>query len=448
MAESTIRKFIFLAAVLAVPVFFASPLTLSRAEMRGLSVSCEADTVFTHSDCSFVLSVPGVAPSSIQTDLPELPPDVKFISSKRSEFIDGDGDRGTEIRFWFSFSDAGTVTVPPLMAKIGSFVIEIPFATIVVYENPSVVLPALSVVRDDGGDFEGLRACEPVVFSVYMQYCVQILGMDAKIPKNSIFRELSREGVVGSGERRTEFSPEKFKIASFEWIPLVSGEVEFPDIQVDAIAYNGDRRRISLPVSSVIVAPPVRGQFSSGGEDVFADAFARKEEKSGERLGSISAEDIEEVRNLRCRERHSLPFSAARDERLSKELSLGIENPDDEPSVPLAFSLAALSSAMLFLFAVSVATRHVRRSCFFGIAFALSAVASAMMAHSVTRPYAIVSGGSLSLVPEESSDKVSSSRSVIRGQRARIVEHIGDWVYIDCPETGGWIPSREVLKIR
>ena len=86
-----LRGCVFLFFFIAIP-----SLVSAKSDFDSLSVRSAEEFVFAHTESEFVLSVPGVEPSKIQAELPELPGDVRFVSSKK-EF---DGNGGTTINLY------------------------------------------------------------------------------------------------------------------------------------------------------------------------------------------------------------------------------------------------------------------------------------------------------------------------------------------------------------
>lgn len=433
-------------------IFFIFPTFsrhLSKTELRGLSVSAEADTVFTHKENCFVLTVHGVEPSDIQTDLSELPIGVKFVSSKRSEFIDDDGDRGTEIRFWFTFSDVGNLLIPPLIAKVEDSIIYIPFDRVFVYENPAVVSPVLSVEFVDRENINDFKVGETIRFEIYIQYCVQIIGMNVKIPKDSIFNEVSREEIVKGEIRNNDFTTEKFKVATFDWKPLIAGNYRLPEIEVDSIAYNGNRKKLALPSMKISVSD-LQGNLSEEKEEnSFNLAFEEKSENisnTTERL--LTVDEIKKIVELRIKERNSFPLTLATKNRFLYEKELGLNNTDEEPSRQLFLVLAITSFVFVLFFVIFSVIKRPKSSVIFAFLSLFSIVSSVMQGMKIFPLYGVSVGGRISLVPELISDPNAPVRVIPQGQRVRIVEHIGDWVYVDCSEISGWTQSESILTIR
>lgn len=436
----------FLSA-LSVPAF-----ALSKGEAASLSVRCEDGMVFTQTEVSFVLEIPHTPLSDFSFEIPELPPGVRYLSSSKSAATDLKGDSTAILHLWFSFSDSGDFRLPPITAEIGGRMFSIPFEAVRVYENPELVSPTLSVTLSPGGE---VSTGDEVSIDVFCQYCAQILDFSFTLPKNAILTEMWRAEFSAGDRRATGFDPEKTKIASFVYQPLSEGEFHLPDISIDAISYNGDRKRVSLadlPILVTVSPPPPGPRQDAGVEDdgemdVFVDAFRQSEsETSKADYPEWSKSDLEKLRAMRSRERHDVLFFREPLERRLLEESHGLKDTEDEPS---AFVLVVFLCMAAFSFAMSVAMvllRKAKSAFSFVVVLAVSVVLSVRQNSFVSQRYAVSLGGGLSKVPEPPSAP-HGERSLPKGLRVRIVEDMGDWVYIECSENSGWTKSGSLLLI-
>ena len=190
----------------------------SRADAEKLQVLPKDDIFFTNKEAQFILQIPQILPSDVQTELPVFPDGVIFNSSKRSEYFTDQGTIGAEIDIWFTFRKTGTITLPPLIIYVQGRRFSVNFKTVEVYENPRTILPKMTVVFEDGqavGDDNAkiptitLEANKTARFTVFLQYAIQAQQFAWSIPKDSLFMETRRYDTT-AGEKASEFSTKKF----------------------------------------------------------------------------------------------------------------------------------------------------------------------------------------------------------------------------------------------
>ncbi|WP_318661683.1 hypothetical protein, partial [Treponema sp.] len=158
-----------------------------------------------------------------------------------------------------------------------------------------------------------------------------------------------------------------------------------------------------------------------------------------------SFEDYSKIRELRTKERHSFaPAFTVRKERIALEQSIGIADSINETSVPLwsavfiLFILLAATSTLLFMCRKRVGSVIVL--CFAAV-FAFLSLISGVFA---MEKHGVVSGGSISPVPE---DSALSSTAVTAGTCVKIKEQTEKWYYIEYNENGGWIKKENILLV-
>jgi len=93
-----------------------------------------------------------------------------------------------------------------------------------------------------------------------------------------------------------------------------------------------------------------------------------------------------------------------------------------------------------------VLLRKAKSAVSFVVVLAVSVVLSVRQNSFVSQRHAVSLGGGLSKVPEPPSAP-HGERSLPKGLRVRIVEDMGDWVYIECSENSGWTKSGSLLLI-
>ena len=422
---------------------------ISRSDAALLVIKCEDETVFTQSEIQFVLEIPHTELSDFSFDIPELPLGVHYISSTKSASTDLSGDTTAIVRLWFSFSDAGEIKLPPIVAKIGKRTVEIPFEKVDVYENPSLVSPKFSVSMSPN---RKIRLGEKVTLEIFIQYCTQIVNFSANLHKDAILTERFRDDFCKDKNRKTEFSPEKIKIAVFDFQPLVTGEVRLPDISVDAIAYNGSRVRISLSdlpdVVTVLDADSsIENKKSGRGAHLFDGAFdSTPDADENAEFAEWTESDLETLQQMRILERRRVFLFSDFEERKKFEEKHGLKDTEDEPSTKLFILISSLALVSIVLHIITGVLKKIKFSVTFAILFVVALVFSVRQNLIVSQQFAVSLGGEIFSVPETSAIS-NGTKSIPKGLRVKIVEDMGEWVYIECSETSGWTKKNTLLLI-
>lgn len=451
--KNVVRKInLFLVIFLIFSSFLYADIKVSQNPKDWQLNVLNAIDTFTQKEIPFTFYISDKFIDTFEADLPELPLGVRFLSSeKKFHNVNSDGEQIYEITYWFSFSDAGEIKLPPLTVTVGSRIYYIPFQKITVYENPALLSPILSFELKNKENTTDFYAEEEIQFDVFVQYCVQILNFSHKIPKSAIFEELSREEITKSDYRKTEYTTQKFKLASYKWIPLESGEIAIPDVAIDAIAYNGDRKRVStLDLNKTINILPSRiGKKNADIKNLFESAFLEIEEENKEVQQKQVWTDLslKNLQKLRQKERRGLPFSQIVKERKAFEEKYGIMDGENEPTILLLLISSIIAFFMILIHIIMVIKKKVRSSVIFAIFFVLLVVFAINENIKVNKKYAISVGGKVYKVPEDNNKSDSVSRVLPKGFRVRIVENIENWVYIECSEISGWVKSDSILLI-
>ena len=276
-------------------LFFFFSLSLyalpSAKEIRDLKVRPRSEIFFTQMENCYALEIDGISPSQVMMELPELPLGTRFISSKKEEFISQNGQRGTLISLWFTFSEAREIHLPPLLIRISGKNHYIEFEPVSVYENPNLISPGLEITFEnkkissgkDGGKSLSVCQGEKIIFTLALRYGTQILDFKWNIPKDSIFSERERFELARGNQKITEFTTEKQDLARFEWQILKEGEYSLPEITVTALSYNGSKKILSLPDSTRII---VKGKSrtetleNKDMKNIFESAFKKNDEET------------------------------------------------------------------------------------------------------------------------------------------------------------------------
>lgn len=369
---------VFATAVAIQNVYCVPP---SAQELKTYTVRQQSSLFFTQTESCYSLTIPEIAPSKIQTNLTAVPAGVQFISSKKEEFRDENGKRGTQILLCFSFTEAGTAHIPPLAVQIRGKTWYVPFEDVVVYENPNFISPVMEIsfaspknLRTDSSGKKTYTAQtgEKINFTVGIKYCAQILHFDWKLPGNSIFVETNRYDSIYA-EKDSTFTPETKKIADFEWTVLKEGVYELPDIRVEALSYNGARKNSPPPPIDIII------------------------EKSG---------------NFRSTERNY----AISDTKL-------LASAFKEPSV-------------------HDAEEHIRILTMEECGKIAARQNNSFLRRLFPQKNAVFAGGFVHPVPEQN----SHGQLFSGGQTVKIMETVGEWLFIECAEFSGWTQKEQVFE--
>lgn len=258
----------------------------AEANLKNLKVLPRSEIFFTKTENCYALELPDIIPARVQLELPELPLGTKFISSKKEEFISDTGSHGTLITLWFNFDYQGETRIPPLPVKIDGKSHYFEFTRTVVYENPALISPVIEVAFKDHKNERMIKLCkgESLFFTVSIRYAVQIMNFNWQIPKDSIFTETERFDFANGKQKITEFTTDSKSLASFEWKILKSGTYPLPRFNINASAFNGQIKRLSLPKEYTVTVTEenyAQNQASYYSQSsLFSNAFEHTEESS------------------------------------------------------------------------------------------------------------------------------------------------------------------------
>ena len=434
---------------------------LSRAEAEKLALVPKDDIFFTNKEAQFILQIPQILPSDVQTELPTFPDGVIFNSSKRGDYFASDGTMGAEIDLWFTFRKTGNITLPPLVIYVKGRRHSIQFKPVDVYENPRTILPRLSLVFKNGQTVSGdlnkiptiaLEANKTAAFTLYLQYAIQTQQFAWDIPKDSIFREVKRYKPENLPERTSEFSTKKIPVADFEWTPFATGTTSLPEIRMMATAYSGRSIYLSTPDCIVNVTAQSKkspAAIKSGGQSDSIYAYAWTQEKT-EQMKNETQEaspfDCADIARLRTNERRAFfNVSKIRTERENMERAIGLEKTENEPLFWTAFALLGAAAIFLAIAIVFLTLKKRFEAALIGIASIAFFIITGIDASAILKRRGIIIGGDLRPVPEESA---MTKTAVNGGSRVLIKEEIKGWYYIVYNENGGWIKKENLAEIK
>ena len=431
---------------------------LLPSDLQKLRVTPPVGALYSGTEYMFSLIIPDVKPSDVQSDSPVMPPGVSVVSMRKTDYTESGMQSGTEIDIRLSFRDARIYTLPPLRVRIKGRPYDIPFSDVNIEQDPASTFPRLIIkfengteLADDAANDEPLftlPAGEKILFTLYVQYVVQAIRFSWAAPKNALLTELWRYEIAEGAPRASLFTADPIPVALFEWQPLVSGNAPIPDMELTVSAYSGARVKLSPPPASIRVVPSFSSPSdqSDSNESYFSYAFSEVGNSESEHtVRAVSESDCESLAMLRSAERHAFfPWKAV-SARRAFEAKLGITFGKAEPSVAACIFFASAAFVLALLCAVLfVLKKRAGAYAFLGCAMIVFAFAVASGIR-LSGKYGIFKGGEIRFVPDDSSGLVSPIAS---GERVRVEEAAGKWVYIQYGTAGGWTASSSVAVIR
>lgn len=442
-------------------LFSQSAFAITSQDIRKIVIKPEEDVFFTNQEVKFILEIPEVEPADVQTQLQTMKEGVTFISSRRLEYFADDETTGTRIEFWFTFKDPGVAEILPLITKVKGYNYYLPFQKVQVYENPKTIAPRIIVEINNRETFYSTNenskqtkysitseVTKPIEINLYIQYAVQIKQFGYELPKDSLFQEIERFEMVKGKNRLPDFSHEKIPLINFKWTPLKEGKFSLPNIRLLATAYSGRNVELGLPdcVVSITKAKASEEKPADENSTLFAYALSNPTDSFFE-TNEIKAtqKDFEKIAELRSKEKHSLyNLLNYRKERIKLEQSIGIAASRSEKSVllwTLFFGFFILSAAVsVFLI---LCKRKASALIVFCFAF-IFAIISLVLGLMVSEKHGVVTGGTISPVPE---DSALSSTAVTAGTCVKIKEQTDKWFFIEYNENAGWIKKENLILV-
>ena len=306
MENKTSMKRSFLLYILfflSIPIFAQR---LTKNSFRGVQVKARSEIFFTQTENCYTLEIPGVEPSSIQMELPELPLGTKFISSKKEGFRTDSGEQGTLVSLWFNFAYSGVTHISPLSVKIKGRTYHFEFEQVTVHENPNLISPSLEIFfekpaalqtdKKTGRRTLKVRKGEKISFILALRYGVQVLDFSWTIPQDSIFTEVKRFDFANGRTKITQYTDEAKNLSRFEWQILKDGTYTLPEISLRALAYNGSQKDLHLNQNIVISVSgeKLREESKIKGIEVFSAAFEKpKDDELSQKQKNVTHEECE-----------------------------------------------------------------------------------------------------------------------------------------------------------
>lgn len=418
--------------------------TLTNALIRDLRISpVQNQPLAVNTDIKFEVVIPYTLPSQIDVSMPEEIENVQFKTLRKVEA--GGNGGGTKIEIWFSFSKTGTYIIPPLSMKIKNSRKQIAFMPVKIGINPKEQDPVCVIVTDSGINKNiTVTAGQSVKFRVCLQYAVQLVQFNWELPKDSIFVQGKTYEFTEIKQREKVVSDELIPVSDFEWTPLVTGTIDFPKFNIQAIAYNGDKVTVKLPAIKVNVVKALTKK-SDNSSSYFSKAFETDFENGGEELVLIlTAQEAEYIAELRSKERHSL-FGKARKERIAYEKMLGMPYSQKEFKIAWIYICAVITLALVVLLVIFLRKKRSIINIGIGIALVCMIVLVIYCAVCGKRKFAVSTGGQLCSIPEASAS-IKSELPVCN--RVQVLDESGDWYLLRFGETEGWCTKESIIIIK
>lgn len=431
---------------------------ISWAYVQSLRFKKVENYFFTDTDCSFIVNIENVPPEKVSVSVNDVPEGVSFQGSSKGAYMpysNSSSDQyGTTLTLSFRFNQPGWYQIKSIDVRIDETYAKIPVENVEVFENPSTVRPKISIDWGNSnvqvsGKHVKVNAGERIVFTMYIQYAIQVLNFSWKLPENSIFKELehydiSKNVVVG------EFSPDKMPLALFEWQPLKPGTYDFPEFDILATSYGGIRYEVNYKdykyEMEVLEADENFGQAEKD-EGVFAYAFVSPP-STQEAVQKKALEDapVDRLFELYTTERHSiLLFSSTRDERLALEEELGLSSVNHVPSVPLLILAWSLCLASFIATILLFALKKIPHAAVCAVLFVLLLAVGILYGHQASKQYGIYEGGEIYSIPENTG---GSGVNMPKGSPVLVKHSASGWLYVVFNDTYGWVPENTVRLIQ
>lgn len=429
---------------------------LTSRIIKTLSVSPRDSELYSETDLLFSLEVPYVSSNEISYDIQKLPEKVHFKSARQNQSYSKNG--GVVIELWLSFDEEGFYRLPPLSLKYRGRTYSVPFKSVSILPHPKKILPRVIYEFENGEKIifnknkiisqEKISSSlgKPLVFSVYVQYALQVLSVNSTVLKNAVFSELEKIDSFVENPGGSSFSSEKIPVAKFSWIPISKGLQVFPEIIVSAVSYSGERQDISLSDFEILVKEnQTENKNVKNHGEFFPYAFVELSEDSGifKKTG-VSVSDCKKIASLRINEKYSHIWQEEKKIRREFEESLGIYNGISEKNVNVFIFCSCLTLILFVLSLFFIIKKRIFVSVVLVFAFFASSAFSLNYAFHLTEKSAVIINGKIRNVPEFSVEAISS---IENGSRVKVLQEAGKWVFIEFENISGWTPRENIIFI-
>ncbi len=416
--------------------------TLTNAILQSIRLTAvENQNLYVNTDIKFEAQLPYTLPGQIDISMPEETETAAFKTLRKVE-----SEGGTRIEIWYSFSKEGTYTLPSLIVKIKNSRRRIPFDSVTIGVNPKEVRPSCVIVTDRGQNVPlTVYAGQTIHFKVCLRHATQLFQFSWELPKDSLFEQTKVYEFTQLKQREKIVSDELIPVSDFEWTPLVSGQMTFPQFKITAISYNGDREEVPMPQIKVTVLKARSGQTDDGNQ-LFSDAFdASYFEPDYIGTEVVTADDALLLAQLRTKEKHSfLLLHKNRKLRARAEQARGLPYSQKEFALMWIYLAAVLVCGVIVLFVIFI--RRKNNAAAVGLVIVLVCSLSLFIYTLVlgTKKYGITTGSQVYSIPEANAGVKSELPC---GNRVQIISQSGNWYFIRFGQTEGWCLKDGIILI-
>ena len=432
----------------------------SWAYMWSLRFVPQQETLFTATDNAFSVDIKNVTPDNIQISVNSLPDNVSFVSSKKETVMvaleEGGMTSGTRLTLWMRFNKTGTYKINPIDLTVEGGFYRIPVESVVVLQNPRFITPELKVTfHEEKFDLnkytrKGFSATtnDHIRFTISARYARSINDVIWDIPEDSIFKETKRYDFVSSKDA-TNVSMEFRPVVTFDWHPLKNGRKLLPNIYINCTSFNGSDTEIKCPRYVFNVQTGILEKDDNEKKYVNTFPYAYYEEDNStdnNKSFTYTKDQIQKLYELHCKERNSLPvFSNAYIDRKKFEKELSLPSSEREPSVLLFKCLLGFFVIFLAATIICFARKRYSLAIFFSCFLFFFGVFSGINGIKISSITGIYEGGEMSPIPEKN---ILSTVTIQEGSVVYIIRTVGDWMYIRCNNTYGWVLAENIKVIK
>lgn len=434
-------------------IFCSSPFFSQKVPysvIKSLMVKPVNENNYIGSECLFELRIPNIRAEQVQSSIPTLPAGVSFLSLRRSDYFDVNS--GAKIEIWLSFSAPGNYKIPALNVFFNNKSYKIPFELVEILEDPRNREPQVIISFEDGREFVYQRrnrdtkkffmeawTGKPVVFTVSLQYAIQLFSLEWVLPKDAYIKQLKKIEFKADGNN-SYYSADKIPVGIFEWEPFSVGKTSFPDFNIIATSYNGVRVNLSLPSIEITVKDSGKSaKDTNSDKNYFAYAFIDQKKISSEKkVIAGTREDFEILAELRMAERKEFLNGQAHKKRVEFEQKLNIEGSKNEVSIPFMKILFIAAISFFVLMIVFIVLKKMIPVTVFSLLFIAFMCFFIVVHVQLLKKTGIFMGGDIYSVPEITAQPIDS---IEKGYVVQIEQVVSDWYFIKCGNAAGWVKS-------
>ena len=439
----------------------------SWLELSKLKFHKGEEYFFTGTDCPFYIDIPDVKPENVQLNVNKLPDSVSFISSKKEVLmprynVDGTllTPGGTHLVMYLKFEVAGRHRIPYVHMIMNGYYMTPAIGTVEVFENPRFMLPSIEIKFFDSESNEinvrknqiRLKETEHLNFTIYIKYAVQLNVFTWDLPENSLFNEIKSFDEIHNvnKNKNTNFNPSPIPIATFDWQVLKKGTYELPKFYITATTYNGFDYDLEIPSYRIIVdSLNLKANPADEEKIKILFSYAFTEPLSAQNYTEeikCTEQDLQALLSFYHYEINSFPlFNKSYKKRIELEKKLGLTQGKSKASKPFLYILITITVITL---SVSIILFCVKRKivAFIVLVFAaVSLVFTGIQMNKVLTETALYKGGAINSIPEKN---ITSGVRIKEGSCVVVLKKVGDWCYIRCNDTSGWIEKENLIMIK